>query len=117
MDPLYDRLARELRECIVTGVYGAGERLPGVRTLSRTRGVSVATVLAAYRRLEDDVLIEARPRSGYYVRNRPTKAIPAPARSAPAAQPSPVTGQELVLSLVKASNDPAVVQFARHFHV
>ena len=111
MDPLYDRLARELRECIVTGVYGAGERLPGVRTLSRTRGVSVATVLAAYRRLEDDVLIEARPRSGYYVRNRPTKAIPAPARSAPAAQPSPVTGQELVLSLVKASNDPAVVQF------
>ena len=72
MDPLYDRLARELRECIVTGVYGAGERLPGVRTLSRTRGVSVATVLAAYRRLEDDVLIEARPRSGYYVRNRPT---------------------------------------------
>jgi DNA-binding transcriptional MocR family regulator len=84
---------------------------PGCGVLSRTRGVSVATVLAAYRRLEADALIEARARSGYYVSARAAARVPAPARSAPAAQPSPVTGQELVLSLVKASNDPAVVQF------
>ena len=110
MDLLYERLAGELRDQIASGVYRAGERLPGVRALSRTRSVSVATVLAAYRRLEDDALIEARPRSGYYVCARPLIQVVPPARSAPAAQPSPVTGQELVLSLVKASNDPAVVQ-------
>ena len=110
MDLLYERLAGELRDQIASGVYRAGERLPGVRALSRTRSVSVATVLAAYRRLEDDALIEARPRSGYYVCARPLIQVVPPARSAPAAHPSPVTGQELVLSLVKASNDPAVVQ-------
>ena len=54
MDLLYERLAGELRDQIASGVYRAGERLPGVRALSRTRSVSVATVLAAYRRLEDD---------------------------------------------------------------
>lgn len=111
MDLLYDRLAADLREYIEQGIYGAGERLPGVRVLARTRGVSVATVVAAYRRLEDEALIEARARSGYYVCARTTTRVPAPARSAPAAQPTPVTGQELVLSLLKASNDPAVVPF------
>ena len=39
MDLLYDRLAADLREHIEQGVYGAGERLPGVRALSRTRGL------------------------------------------------------------------------------
>lgn len=110
MSLLYERLAGELRDHIVQGVYGTGERLPGVRILSRTRGVSVATVLAAYRRLEDEALIEARPQSGYYVRARPRAQVLPPAPSAPAAQPSPVTGQELVLSLVKATNIENLVQ-------
>ena len=34
MDLLHHRLATELREQIAQGVYGAGERLPGVRALS-----------------------------------------------------------------------------------
>ncbi len=110
MDLLYERLAGELRDQIAVGVYGVGERLPGVRALSRTRGVSVATVLAAYRTLENEALIEARPRSGYYVCPSLAVEVLAPTRSAPAIHPHPVTGQELVLSLVKASNDPAVVQ-------
>ena len=75
MDLLHHRLATDLREQITQGVYGAGERLPGVRALARTRRVSISTVLAAYRRLEDDALIEARPRSGYYVRPRPSLAV------------------------------------------
>lgn len=107
---LYHRLAGELREQITEGVYGPGERLPGVRALGRARGMSVATVLAAYRRLEDEALIEARPRSGYYVCPRPGGPVPLPAPSAPAAQPGPVTGQELVLSLVKATNVDGLVQ-------
>ncbi len=110
METLYHRLAGELREQITEGVYTAGERLPGVRALGRARGMSVATVLAAYRRLEDEALIEARPRSGYYVRPRSARPVPLPRASAPAAQPSPVTGQELVLSLVKATNVEGLVQ-------
>lgn len=110
MDLLYDRLAGELREQIEQGVYRAGERLPGVRALSQSRGVSVATVLAAYRCLEDEALVEVRSRSGYYLRPRPVAQVLPPAPSTPNPQPSLVTGQELVLSLVKAANDPGVIQ-------
>lgn len=110
MQALYQTLATELRALIEQGVYRPGERLPGVRQLQRQRKVSVATVLAAYRQLEDSAHIEARPRSGFYVRARARLKVPEPAQSAPDPAPSPVTGQELVLRIVKAANNPHMVQ-------
>ena len=50
---LYERLADELGAMVERGALRAGDRLPSVRRLSEERGVSVATVLAAYLRLED----------------------------------------------------------------
>lgn len=110
MNHLYENLAEEIVGLIAEGVYRPGDRLPGVRELSNRRDTSVATAVAAYRRLEDDGYIEARPRSGFYVRQRQRNEIAQPGPSAPAAQPCPVTGQQLVLRLVKAANDPRVVQ-------
>ena len=68
--PLYQALAHELRQAMNDGRLPPGERLPSVREASRQRGLSVNTVLAAYRQLETHGLIEARPQSGYYVRSR-----------------------------------------------
>lgn len=110
MDHLYRTLADEIAAHIDQGTFAPGQRLPGVRRLGESRGVSVATAVAAYRRLEQDGYIEARPRSGYYVRVRQPVAIGEPRISRPRARPSPVSGQELALELVKAANDPAVVQ-------
>lgn len=110
MDHLYEVVAREFAERIEQGLYRPGDRMPGVRSLSEQRGVSIATVVAAYRRLEDDGFIEARQRSGFYIRARPVRRVAEPGPSAPASRPSPVTGQELVLRLVKAANDPGIVQ-------
>lgn len=45
-----------------------GDRLPSVRRASRDRGVSIATVIAAYMRLENDGVVEVRPKSGHFVR-------------------------------------------------
>ncbi|HES76496.1 MAG TPA: GntR family transcriptional regulator, partial [bacterium] len=70
MDALYQKVATEIAERIDSGVYIAGERLPGVRSLAHTRGVSVATAVAAYQMLADSGRVEARPRSGFYVRPR-----------------------------------------------
>lgn len=109
MEFLYETLAGELAALIEQGVYRPGERLPGVRALSRRRGVSIATAVSAYQRLEEGGLLEARPRSGFFVRRRPA-ALPTPAPSKPSARPQPVTGQALVLSLVQAANDERVVQ-------
>lgn len=63
----YENLANVLGERIEQGLYPAGHRLPSVRVLSTEHGVSVSTVQQAYRMLEDRQLVEARPKSGYFV--------------------------------------------------
>ena len=63
----YEALAAHLAGLIANGVLRAGERLPSTRTLSKSHRVSIATVTEALHRLEDQGLIAARPRSGYYV--------------------------------------------------
>lgn len=108
---LYEQVGQELASRIDQGIYRPGDRLPGVRRLSHQRDVSVATAVAAYRWLEAVGYVEARQRSGMYVRQRPSQQAPQPKPSAPAASPTPVTGQEMVLRLLKAANDPRIVQF------
>lgn len=110
MSHLYESVARHLSEGIDSGVYRAGDRLPGVRRMAQQQGVSVATAVAAYQQLEAAGRIEARPRSGYYVRPRNDPGFEAPKASTPDAEPTLVSGQELVLRLVQATNDPAIVQ-------
>jgi len=81
-----------------------------VRKLSQQFGVSISTVVQAQRLLEDEGRIEARPRSGYYVRTQPWPVPELPALSRPLKRPTPVTGQELVLSLAQATNEADFVQ-------
>jgi DNA-binding transcriptional MocR family regulator len=61
-------LSGEMRRMIETGGLRFGEKLPSVRALARARRLSITTVVEAYRELEASDLIEARPRSGYYVK-------------------------------------------------
>lgn len=62
---------RQLENWLLQGLsrqrWMAGDRLPSVRQLCREKGVSKATVLHAYERLERLGRVEARPRSGYFV--------------------------------------------------
>lgn len=66
----YQSVEQYLVEMIATGRFSVGEKLPSLRELSKKRGVSLATVTHAYMELEKKGLIEARPRSGYYVRKQ-----------------------------------------------
>ena len=100
----YETVANALEAQIEAGTWGAGARLPGMRKLAAQFGVSVSTIVTAEQLLEDRGLIEARPRSGYYVREHPWQPPEAPERSAPESTPTAVTGQELVLQVVKAAN-------------
>jgi DNA-binding transcriptional MocR family regulator len=68
---LYLQLADALAGQIEAGTYRAGERIPSVRKLREQYGVSLSTVLAACRVLEDRGLVRARAQSGHYVRDRP----------------------------------------------
>lgn len=98
-DYRYERLEQRLREQIRIGQLAVGERLPSVRQLSRDAAVSKSTILTAYARLEAEGLIEARPRSGYFVAvpAQSVSALTKPATSEPSIQPVPVSvGQVLV---------------------
>ena len=74
-DPLYQRIAQHYRGAIRSGLMPAGERMPSVRSLQRLHQVSLSTALQACRRLEDEGLLEARPRSGYFVRSQRRAAM------------------------------------------
>lgn len=66
---LYKRCADDIAELIRNGILRPGDKLPSVREASLARGLSRSTIFQAYYRLEASGLIEARARSGYYVRS------------------------------------------------
>ncbi|MDB6062087.1 MAG: transcriptional regulator, GntR family with aminotransferase domain [Verrucomicrobiaceae bacterium] len=111
MPNLYNRVARDITRDIERDIYRPGERLPGVRRLAQQYQVSIATALEACRLLEDQGRLEARLRSGFFVRLPIAEKVEEPAMSSPPKRPSLVKGQELALQLVKAANDPKLISF------
>jgi DNA-binding transcriptional MocR family regulator len=107
---LYKRVALRISELIEHGTLRAGERVPSVRKCSQQQDVSIATVMQAYRLLEDRGLIEARPQSGYYVRARRWTPPPEPAMYKPVARPSEVKVADLILQFIKAGRNPKLVR-------
>ncbi|MFZ2855211.1 MAG: winged helix-turn-helix domain-containing protein, partial [Rhodocyclaceae bacterium] len=80
---LYQSLAERVAETIASGMLRPGERLLSVRQACAAYHLSPVTVLQAYYLLEARGLIEARPRSGYYVRARIGSRLPEPEMSRP----------------------------------
>src|ERR1700686_4135458 len=84
---LYKQVALRISELIEHGTLRPGERVPSVRRCSEQQNVSVATVMQAYRLLENRGIIEGRPQSGYYVRALRWSAPPEPGMSRPTSRP------------------------------
>lgn len=110
MSFLYQELADELKAEIVNGHYLPGDRLPGIRRMSIHRNLSVATVLAAYRQLQDHGYLETRPKSGFFIRARADIKTIKQSDSNKQAQPCAVEGQEMVMAMMKAASDPRVIK-------
>ena len=64
--PLYLHIARQLQARLDSGEWPPGSRLPAVRQLAAEHGVNTLTALAAYRHLEEQQRVVARPRSGFF---------------------------------------------------
>lgn len=109
-DILYLRIAESLAIPIRAGRLARGERIPSVRELANSRGVSTGTVLQAYRMLEDAHLIEARPRSGYFVASRPAR-LPEPEPSNPPANSMAVDVSSLAARVMHLAHDPEYISF------
>lgn len=111
----YEELAQQLSRLIESGVLLPGDRLPSVRKLRAAHGVSPSTVREAFRKLEDESKIQARPRSGHYVSAHWRRAARAPQISLPSRRSVAVGGHDLVLELLETSRNPDFVAFGGAF--
>ncbi|MDA1063955.1 MAG: PLP-dependent aminotransferase family protein [Proteobacteria bacterium] len=78
---LYRQVIDLIATNIDSGTLRSGDRLPSLRRMSRSAGVSIPTVRQAYIELERQRRIESRPQSGFYVRPHATNDIVSPAPS------------------------------------
>lgn len=110
---LYQEIARGLIEAIERGALRVGQKAPSVRHMAAQKGVSISTVLQAYRTLEDGGWVEARPQSGYFVRQR-ISAPPEP-EAPPCALPARATEIStcaLVEQVLRATNNPNLLNLS-----
>ncbi|WP_374567994.1 PLP-dependent aminotransferase family protein [Ideonella sp.] len=114
----YERYADEIADLIGQQTLRPGDRLPSVRQASTQRQISPSTVFQAYYLLEARGLIQARPRSGYYVcaASVASKAAPAePAPSQPPAGSTKVAISELVFEVLGAMRQRELVPLGSAF--
>lgn len=112
---LYQDLAEHTAKLIGDGVLRAGERLPSIREACRRHGVSPITVSQAYALLESRGLVEARARSGYFVRPRIGRLLPEPDMTHPAAGSTELQVSDFIFQILDSVRDPAVVPLGSSF--
>ncbi len=107
---LYQSLADEMADAIHSGRLPVGTRLPSLRGLATQRQLSLNTVIAAYRQLEDAGLVTPRPKAGFVVSPR----LPEPTRSLRQAPSLATTqAQQLMMARVLAAQQqPGVIDLA-----
>jgi len=110
----YEALAQEIAESIAQGRLRPGERVSSVRETSRSRGVSPSTVFEAYYLLEARGLIEARPRSGYFV-SQTVNWQQEPESSRPLTTERAVEVSELVFQVLGHARNRALVPMGSAF--
>ena len=110
-DALYRQVADKIASLILSGALRGGDRIPSVRRASGQHGVSVATVVQAYLTLEDRGLIEARPKSGFFVRTRVRARVLEPMVSRPSRAATVVEVGSLQARIFDAARLPEAVPF------
>jgi DNA-binding transcriptional MocR family regulator len=108
---LYVQVADKIAALIESGTLRPGERIPSVRRASKQHGVSVTTILEAYLALENRELIEARPKSGFFVRARLRHAVPEPEPSRASRLPAKVGVTSLLSCIFDSARNPGIVPF------
>ena len=72
--PLYEQIAVRLKAAVATGELRAADALPSVRQLAGRLRINPATVVQAYRSLEEAGFVEIRQGAGTYVRAMQSEA-------------------------------------------
>ena len=111
----YQELAAQTEKLILEGVLRPGEKLASVRQACRIHHISPITVTQAYYLLESRGLIEARPKSGYFVRARLGRSLPEPEMSQPAGGSTQLHVSDFIFQILDSVRDPSVVPLGSSF--
>ncbi len=106
------QVADGLEKMIEEEVLRIGDKLPSVRMLSEEYGISMGTAFQAYYHLEGRGLIEARPKSGYYVRFNHRRFPDLPETTMPDNHTHEVTVRDMISAMYSDIAAPAVINFA-----
>ena len=110
----YEQVAFDLSTLISRGVLRAGDRIPSVRKACEQYQVNAGTIMQAYGQLEARGLIDARPKSGFYVRAKDAWA-PEPATSCPKRGTTGVDVASLVFEVLESIRHREIVPFGSAF--
>ena len=69
-NPIYDQIASQIKNLIITGELTEGEALPSMRLLAKELRISVITTKRAYEELERDGFIETVTGRGSFVASK-----------------------------------------------
>ena len=107
---LYQQVINLIRNMQKTETLRPGDKLPSLRNLSNKLSVSIPTVKQAYLELERQGIIEARPKSGYFLKAKLLKpAMPRRAQLLP--KPLAVNNQSFIEQVYQAIHQPGMVPF------
>ena len=106
----YVALADEIQENISQGVFSPGEKLPSLRKLHHQLGLSISTVHQAYIELEKRGRVEAREKSGFYVRALLKSPLAVPKQADVKSLPCKVKVNELAKTIIKDLQSDDVLQ-------
>ncbi|MCB4361900.1 aminotransferase-like domain-containing protein [Quatrionicoccus australiensis] len=112
---LYQKLAATTEKLIADGLLRPGDRLPSIRQVCRTQGLSPITVSSAYQLLESRGLVEARPKSGYFVRARFDPRLPEPSMTQPGSDSTGLEVSDFIFRILDSSKDSAVLPLGSSF--
>lgn len=74
-EPLYEQIARQVREAVLSGELTPGGALPSIRHLARELKVSIITTKRAYEELEADGFLQTTPGKGSFVSQAVTQRL------------------------------------------
>ncbi|MGC3980147.1 MAG: PLP-dependent aminotransferase family protein [Steroidobacteraceae bacterium] len=111
----YEKYAAEVERMVRDRVLRPGDRLPSVRQACASRKLSQSTVLQAYYLLEARSVIEARPRSGYFV-SKQQALLPAVQNvSRPKQRSASVAISDLVFEILGSTKERTVAALGSAF--
>lgn len=111
-DFLYAEIATRIANQIKQTLLKPGDKLLSVRALSQQQGISISTAFKAYSELEMMGVIEARPKSGYYVKFLPSRFTKKPEMVPPLKNAEKASLQDMIALVHRNMSQAGVLQLA-----